>query len=130
MIIQLSWRNVWRNKKRSATLLISIALGLWAGILVMALFIGMTDQMVRSAISSRLGHIQIHRKGFIDHQEIGLLIPEGASVLDEVRSEPGVVHAAGRSVVAGMAMRRSLPTYTGTWSKGAISGVTLETRAS
>jgi putative ABC transport system permease protein len=103
MIIHLSWRNVWRNKKRSITLLISIALGLWAGILVMALFLGMTDQMVRSAIGSRLGHIQVHARGFIAHREIGLTIPNGMQVLENIRREPGVIEAAGRSIVEGMA---------------------------
>ncbi len=103
MIVQLSWRNVWRNKNRSATLLVSIALGLWAGILVMALFIGMTDQMVRSAIGSRLGHIQVHSRGFIAHQEIDLTIPDGIKVLGDIREVPGVLEATGRSAVAGMA---------------------------
>ncbi len=120
MIVQLSWRNVWRNKKRSVTLLVSIALGLWAGILVMALFIGMTDQMVRSAIGSRLGHIQVHSEGFIAHQEIGLVIPDGMNVLDEIRKEPGVVEAAGRSIVTGMAS--SAATGTGVELYGIIPG--------
>jgi putative ABC transport system permease protein len=103
MIFLLSWRNVWRNRKRSVTLLVSIALGLWAGIITMAIFIGMMDQMVRSAIQSRISNIQVHQAGFLAHQEIGLFIPDGSRTLEDIRRKPGVMDAAGRSVVVGMA---------------------------
>jgi ABC-type lipoprotein release transport system permease subunit len=120
MIFLLSWRNVWRNKKRSITLLVSIALGLWAGILIMALFYGMTEQMVRSAIESRIGHIQVHAAEFSRHREITLTIPDGPEVLDAIRAEPGVRCAAGRAVVSGMAS--SAVTGTGMVLYGIIPG--------
>lgn len=103
MLWMIAWRNVWRNKKRSAIIICAIAFGLWAGLLTMALSLGWAEQAVNSAIATRLSHFQIHREGFLAHKEIGLTIPDGNRVLDEVRRLPGVRAAVGRSVVAGMA---------------------------
>jgi putative ABC transport system permease protein len=118
MLLKISWRNIWRNKKRSTTLLLSIALGLWAGILTMALYIGMTEQMVRSAIETRIGHIQVHRAGFMADKDINLAIPDGLKVLDEIRGEAGVRNSTGRAVVNGMAS--SAATGTGIELEGIV----------
>ena len=103
MLWTLAWRNVWRNKKRSGVIVAAIACGLWGGLLISGLFYGMQEQMVKSAISDRTAHIQIHAKGFLDRKEIGLVIPNGHEVLDSVRRVPGVKYAAGRIVISGMA---------------------------
>ena len=103
MLWTLAWRNVWRNKKRSGIIVAAIACGLWGGLLISGLFYGMQEQMVQSAIADRTAHIQIHAKGFLDRKEIGLVIPDGHKVLDEVRRIPGVKYAAGRIVISGMA---------------------------
>jgi len=102
MLWTISWRNIWRNKKRSGILLIAITFGLWAGLLTTGIFNGMAAQMVRTAIDTRTAHIQIHAVGFVAHREITAVLPDGEAVLRQVRSTPGVTHAAGRSVVPGM----------------------------
>mgnify|MGYP000526600074 CR=1 FL=1 len=48
---QLAWRNLWRNHRRSAIMLMSIALAVWAMIFMNALMRGMTDQMVRNGLA-------------------------------------------------------------------------------
>lgn len=103
MLWTLSWRNVWRNKKRSGIIVAAIACGLWGGLLISGLFYGMQEQMVQSAISDRTAHIQIHAKGFLDRKEIGLVIPDGHEVLEQVREMPNVKYASGRIVISGMA---------------------------
>jgi|GEM_PF-2672312 len=37
MLIYLSWRNIWRNKIRSAVIMSSVALGMVAGVFIIAL---------------------------------------------------------------------------------------------
>jgi len=110
MLLNLSWRNVWRNKKRSVIIIAAIALGLWAGIFNLGFYEGMLRQMVDAAISSRVSHIQIHAPGFREHKEIGLTVPDGERVLEDVRSIDGVKSAAGRSVLSGMASSPALGT--------------------
>ena len=103
MILSIAWRNIWRNKKRSGVLICAIAFGLWAGLLSMGLMLGMVQQMIDSAIETRISHVQIHQTGFRSHKEIGLTIPAGEEVLTKVRNTPGVKFAAGRALIGGMA---------------------------
>jgi putative ABC transport system permease protein len=103
MLFTIAWRNIWRNKKRSAILICAIAFGLWASLFSGAIMYGMLEQMVNSAISTRTADIQIHQKGFESFKEIGLIIPDGTRVLSYIRMMPEVTAASGRSVVSGMA---------------------------
>jgi putative ABC transport system permease protein len=103
MLWIIAWRNVWRNKKRSAIIIVAIAFGLWAGLLSMGFSLGWVDQMINSAISTRLSHFQLHCQGFLEHKEIGATIPDGNKVLEQVCGIPGVKAATGRVVIAGMA---------------------------
>ncbi len=102
MIWTISWRNIWRNKKRSGILLAAIASGLWAGLLTVGIFNGMVEQMVRSAINTRTSHVQIHAPGFVEHPDVVSTIPDGETVLARVRAADHVSSAVGRSVVPGM----------------------------
>jgi len=62
--IQLAWRNLFRNKRRSFIAGTAIGLGLAALIFTDALVIGMKENMIQSATASFLGAGQIHREGF------------------------------------------------------------------
>jgi putative ABC transport system permease protein len=103
MLVTIAWRNVWRNKRRSGVIICAIAFGLWAGLLISGLMYGMGAEMIKSAMSDRIAHVQIHRTGFLAHRDIKLVISDGERVLETVRSAPLVRSAAGRSVIAAMA---------------------------
>lgn len=103
MLIPIAWRNIWRNKKRSAIILSAIAFGIWAGIFSMGLMEGMYAQMITTGVSTRLGHIQIHAPGYRQHPEVTRMIPDGPSVLRQVSERADVRAATGRAVVTGMA---------------------------
>ena len=61
---RLAWRNVGRNPRRTLIVLTAIGVGIWGVFLTMALNFGMMFQMVETAISTDLGHIQVHARGF------------------------------------------------------------------
>lgn len=102
MFAALAWRNVWRNGRRSAILIASIAFGIWAGLLEIALSNGMAVQQVNAAVRTRTSELQLHAPGFRGHEDVSLAIPGGDSVLARVRATPGVVTASGRAIVTAM----------------------------
>ena len=61
---RMAWRNVGRNKRRTAVIGSAIAIGVGATVLAMAINYGMIFGMVRVAIDTELGHVQIHAPGF------------------------------------------------------------------
>ena len=46
----LSWRNLWRNHRRTLIMLLAITIGVWAMIFMTALMRGMVDQMITDGI--------------------------------------------------------------------------------
>ncbi|HTR82285.1 MAG TPA: FtsX-like permease family protein [Bacteroidota bacterium] len=103
MIFRISWKNVWRSKKRSGIVIAAIALGLWGGLFAAGVMDGMGETMVNSAIERELTHIQIHAPGFRDEKEIGMVIPGADTVLAFVSGLPSVYAVTGRCIIDGMA---------------------------
>ena len=68
--IKLSWRNIWRNKRRSLVVIFSMALGIFAMIFSIGFMNGMNIQAVENTISTSLGHIAIHSDGFQENMKL------------------------------------------------------------
>ena len=70
MYFRMGWRNIWRNPRRTAVILIAVLTGAWSMIFLGALMRGIADQMVRNGIDTLTGHIQIHRAGYLNDPSI------------------------------------------------------------
>jgi putative ABC transport system permease protein len=103
MLISLAWKNIWRNKKRSSIIIAAITFGLWGGLFSSALMVGMTENMVETAISRDISHIQIHKRDYNQDKDVRNYIPDGMEVLKKVRHAPRIEAAAGRTLIMGMA---------------------------
>lgn len=75
ILLQLAWRNLWRNHRRTLIMLSAIILGTWAMIFMTALTRGMVADMIKDSISAMPGHIQVHQFGYRDDPSIANLIP-------------------------------------------------------
>ena len=64
MYLQLAWRNIWRNPRRTAVILTAVIIGVWSMIFLGALMRGIAVGMVKNGIATLTGHIQIHHKGY------------------------------------------------------------------
>lgn len=98
----MAWRNVWRNKMRSIVIMLSITLGLFAGIAVLALYKGMMKARIRTVIDAEVGHLQIHDNKFKADYEPQYIIVNGDQVLDELKKINGIKVIASRSITNGM----------------------------
>jgi len=103
VLTSLAWKNIWRSRKRSLIVIVAITFGLWGGLLAGAVMMGWGESMVSTAIDRDLAHIQIHQPHFIRDRDINEYIPDGAAILDQIRSIPGVFAVSGRTVTDGMA---------------------------
>jgi putative ABC transport system permease protein len=103
MLFIISWKNIWRNKRRSAIIIVAIALGLWGGLFAAALMEGMAETMVSAAIDRDLSHIQIHHAKFREERLFSQSIPHPDPIVDSIRKIPGVSAVSPRAVIEGIA---------------------------
>jgi len=103
MIWSISWKNVWRNKLRSLVVIVAFFFGIFGGIFVVAVMVGMIDQRVKTAIGKEVSHIQIHNPGFLDNNELKYTIQNQAAFIDSLESLPEVTGISSRIKIMGMA---------------------------
>jgi ABC-type lipoprotein release transport system permease subunit len=103
MLTHIAWRNIWRNRTRSLVIIGAVALGLWGGIFIMALSIGMSEQRKNDVITSQISHIQLHHPKFKEDRDIAFTIKNGLDDLNEIRQIPKVKAETARGLVMGMA---------------------------
>lgn len=102
MLIRIAWRNIWRNPARSLVILLSVAIGLWAGIFIVAFYEGVIQQRIRSAIDNELSHIQIHHPAFRDEQDLRFDLQPSDSLTSMLKQLPAVQQWSQRIVANGM----------------------------
>lgn len=102
MLVLIAWKNVWRNKRRSAIMITAIMIGLWSGVFAVGVASGVYDSMIRTAIDRSLAHVQIHAPGFREERVITSFIQHADSVLNVVRTFKAVTAASDRTLIDGM----------------------------
>lgn len=105
MIFKIAWRNIWRSKIRSLVVLTSIALGIWAGLLIIGFSFGMNNERTSSAIGSTLGHSQVHSLSFLEEPTSAAVIGSAAEVkaIEELLQEAVFVKGVStRAIMMGM----------------------------
>ena len=95
-IFILSWRNLWRNHRRTYIMLGAIAIGVWAMIFMTALMRGMVDDMLKQGIHNLPGHIQIQHPDFLDDPSVVNSIPEPGNKLLAALNQSGAKRWATR----------------------------------
>ena len=101
MLFIIAWRNLWRNRTRSLIIATSVALGMWAGTFIMAIYFGMGEARLRIAIDHEVSHIQVHHPGFADDKEAKYNM--SVDSLEQIfGAMPAIKAFSLRSVSAGM----------------------------
>jgi putative ABC transport system permease protein len=96
MLLQLAWRNVTRNRRRSAITILSIAIGLAAMTFLWGFIDGMNRQMIQNSTRYFASDMQVHLKGYHDDPTLDLTMTEADPVLQAVRNEREVTAATVR----------------------------------
>ncbi len=90
MLLKLAWRNIWRNKRRSIIVLVSVVVGLIAIVLEDGLSNGMMRQMLFNQINLDISHLQIHKAGFDRNKIVKNFIPDYKNVEMILKSNPEI----------------------------------------
>jgi len=102
MIFSLAWRNIWRNPTRSWVVIVAIALGIWAAIFMSGFATGMINSYVDSAISTIVGHMQLHHPEFPEDKEVEYILDSPQQIAAEMKTFDYVSALSLRSVANGM----------------------------
>ncbi|HHJ50990.1 MAG TPA: ABC transporter permease [Phaeodactylibacter sp.] len=88
MLFKIAYRNIWRSPLRSWVVIIAIALGVWALLLILGYVNGMTQSYINNAIREDLSHLQIHDKAFRDNPEAKYYLQNADSLSVALRQIP------------------------------------------
>ncbi|MCP5064379.1 MAG: ABC transporter permease [Ignavibacteriae bacterium] len=69
-VIKMAWRNIWRNKKRTALTMLSIILAIFLSLFTRSMQQGTFGSMITNAVKLSTGYIQIHKDGYWENKSI------------------------------------------------------------
>ena len=103
MITSIAWKNVWRNRTKSLTVIAAVTVGVFASVFALAAINSSIVQRIDSAVNEELSHIQVNTKEFRSSSDILNIISEPDKVAETLRKTPGVTDVTGRIIVRGIA---------------------------
>lgn len=102
ILFKIAWRNIWRNPTRSMVVILSLVIGIWATVFILAVSDSLHAESLKEGIEYKYGHIQIHSKAYKKRAEFGNTIPDGMSLFEEIKKDPDVKATTARILTAGM----------------------------
>lgn len=100
-LLQLAWRNLWRNRRRTLITIAGVALGYVLLLTLASLQEGMRQSMIENGTRLSLSHIQIHAPGYYPDRPIHEVLGGRAgtdvnALLAAITADPRVRAAAPR----------------------------------
>lgn len=102
ILLKLSWRNIWRNKKRTLIILISIIVGVIGLLFNDAFTNGMIRQMLDNQIKSHYSHIQIFDDEYYDNKIIENRIDDTDKIEDVLNKKDFIENYSKRIEIFGL----------------------------
>ena len=62
--LKLSWRNIWRNKRRTLITIASVFFALWFSLIMRSMQVGSYSHMADGIVEAYTGSMQIHHEGY------------------------------------------------------------------
>ena len=94
-LIKLAWRNIWRKRKRSVIVLVSIAFAIIITISLRSLMLGNGDKTVEAGVKN-VGYIQVHTADYWKDKSINDLLLDDDKLIDKINSIEGVTQIIPR----------------------------------
>jgi ABC-type lipoprotein release transport system permease subunit len=85
--IQLAWRNIWRNKRRTIITGASVFFGVVFSSIMTSMQEGSYDRYIQTIVHAYSGHIQLHRQGYWDNK----IINNSLTCSDSMKTKIGAI---------------------------------------
>jgi len=102
LMLKIAWRNIWRNPRRSIVMIAAITVGLWAGLFVSGLMVGMMHVRFVTSIEQHVSHIQIHHPEFLIDNNLVHAIKDWENLREQLQTNSKVKAFTGRAISNGM----------------------------
>ena len=102
LMLKLGFRNLFRNRRRSLLTGFAVGLGLACLILMDGFWLGMIDNMVKTATSSYLGHAQVHHQKYSESFDPEYYISSDSAVFKKIKGNQDVESMSSRVITLGM----------------------------
>ncbi len=109
--IKIAWRNVFRNKRRSSLVLITIASGIGIFIILNSITAGFISDALTNTIETQTAHLQIHSEGYeekLDFLPLDIAIRDYQELEDELMKVPEVKAVTSRIEFGGLLAKDDL----------------------
>lgn len=94
--VQIAWRNLGRNKKRTALAFLAITVAQFAFLATDGLMRGYSDNIRLAITGPMVGHVQAHDPNWRKERALDLAIDDVDKVVSEVQSDPDVGNVSAR----------------------------------
>lgn len=101
----IAWRNLWRNRRRTALALTAIGLSQALVLFYGGILRGYADWMMETLTGPMLGHAQAHAPGWRKERSMDETLPHVARSVAAIRRDPGVAGASARIYAPALAAK-------------------------
>ncbi|CAM3729782.1 ABC transporter permease [Aquirufa aurantiipilula] len=89
-IVQLAWKNLWRNANRTMITMAAIFFAVLLSILMSSLKTGIFDNLIKDMVGYYSGYIQVHQAGYWEEQLLDNCFEENSEIQRKIRSHSQV----------------------------------------
>lgn len=102
LVLAISWRNLWRSKRRTWLMAGAIGFAIWLLSFGNAANYGTFNAMIRGATDLLLGHVQIQHEDFVESEQFRHRIQDATGQLRRIERIEGVQAASARTQVGAL----------------------------
>jgi putative ABC transport system permease protein len=95
-LLKLAWKNIWRNKNRTAISISAIFFAVILAVVTSSLQDGVFDNLIKNMVSFYSGYIQIHKNGYWDERILDNSFERSTALEEKILTQQNIVGVAPR----------------------------------